>query len=79
MITVNMLEAKTRLSELVKCAEQSGETVLICRDGEPVAELKALPKTRVNRLKPDPRLKPLAIRYDPTEPLSAEEWPTEAS
>lgn len=37
----NMLEAKTRLSQLVAKAER-GETVLIARDGEPVAQLVAL-------------------------------------
>lgn len=39
MITVNMHQAKTELSELVKRVEL-GEMVVICRDGEPVAELR---------------------------------------
>ena len=77
MITVNMHEAKTRLSELVKTVEDTGETVVICRQGEPVAELKSVSKPKVDRLTPDPRLKPIAIKYDPTEPLSEEEWPSE--
>jgi prevent-host-death family protein len=38
MIQVNMHEAKTRLSALVKLVEQ-GERVVIARDGVPVAEI----------------------------------------
>jgi prevent-host-death family protein len=38
MIQVNMHEAKTRLSSLVKLVE-AGERVVIARDGVPVAEL----------------------------------------
>jgi antitoxin (DNA-binding transcriptional repressor) of toxin-antitoxin stability system len=38
MIQVNMHEAKTRLSSLVKLAE-GGERVVIARDGVPVAEI----------------------------------------
>ena len=38
MTQVNMLEAKTRLSELVKAA-QAGEEVIIANRGEPVVRL----------------------------------------
>lgn len=78
MIAVNLHEAQTRLSELVKAVEEKNETVVICRGGTPVVELKALPTRRVDRLTPDPALKPLAIKYDPTEPLTEEEWPAES-
>ena len=37
-MNVNIHEAKTHLSRLLKAAEQ-GEDVVICRDGEPVARL----------------------------------------
>ena len=77
MITVNMHEAKSRLSELVKAVEEDNETVVICRKGKPVAELKGIVKTSVDRLTPDPSLKPIAINYDPTEPLTDDEWPSE--
>ena len=40
MITVNMHEAKTRLSELVKAVEEQNETVVLCRDGREVAEIR---------------------------------------
>ena len=38
MVVVNMHEAKTRLSELVRLVE-SGERVVLARNGTPVAEL----------------------------------------
>ena len=38
MIVVNMHEAKSRLSELVRLVEQ-GEKVVLSRNGTPVAEL----------------------------------------
>lgn len=38
-MTVNVHEAKARLSELLELMEQ-GETVIICRRNRPVAELR---------------------------------------
>jgi len=48
MVVVNMHEAKSRLSELVRLVE-SGERVVLARNGTPVAELvpAAAPKKRV--------------------------------
>jgi antitoxin (DNA-binding transcriptional repressor) of toxin-antitoxin stability system len=77
MITVNMHEAKTRLSELVKAVEESNEVVVLCRDGRAVAEIRRRAKRRAVRdLRPDPRLRvEYAPGYDPTEPLTDAEWP----
>lgn len=77
MITVNMHEAKTRLSELVKAVEERNETVVLCRDGREVAEIRRRVKRRVVRnLTPDPRFRvELMSGYRPTEPLTEEEWP----
>jgi antitoxin (DNA-binding transcriptional repressor) of toxin-antitoxin stability system len=77
MITVNMHEAKTRLSELVKAVEERNETVVLCRDGRAVAEIRRRVKKRTPRnLAPDPRFRVLAARgYDPVEPLTDDEWP----
>jgi antitoxin (DNA-binding transcriptional repressor) of toxin-antitoxin stability system len=72
-----MHEAKTRLSELVRAVEEKNETVLICRKGKPVARLTTPTRRSVNRLKTFSDLKPIAINYDPTEPLSQDEWPPE--
>jgi antitoxin (DNA-binding transcriptional repressor) of toxin-antitoxin stability system len=77
MITVNMHDAKTRLSELVKAVEDRDETVVLCRDGRAVAEIRRLTKRRIVRnLTPDPRFRvELAHGYRPDEPLTEEEWP----
>lgn len=83
MIKVNMHEAKTRLSELVRAVEHQGETVILQRHGKPVAEIHpcssvASRESDRRDLTADPNLKPLlAPGYDPTEPLAADEWPTE--
>ena len=78
MIIVNMHEAKSRLSTLVKAVEEDGETVILCRNGKEVAEIRALTPRPIDRrrIKPDPALKvELAPGYDPAEPLSEDEWP----
>jgi len=46
MIWVNTFEAKTRLSELLKQVEETGERVLVCRNGKPVAELRPIETAR---------------------------------
>jgi antitoxin (DNA-binding transcriptional repressor) of toxin-antitoxin stability system len=77
VVRVNMHEAKSRLSELVRAVEERGETVVLCRDGVEVAEIRRRPARRTLRnLTPDPRLRvELAPGFDPTEPLSRDEWP----
>jgi len=77
MITVNMHEAKTRLSELVRVVEERNEVVILCRDGHEVAEIRRRVKRRRARdLTPDPRFRTeLAAGYRPTEPLADDEWP----
>ena len=77
MITVNMHEAKTRLSELVKAVEERDEVVVLCRDGHEVAEIRRRSKRRrVRDLNPEPRFRVEFSRgYKPAEPLSEDEWP----
>jgi antitoxin (DNA-binding transcriptional repressor) of toxin-antitoxin stability system len=76
MITVNMHEAKTRLSELVKAVEERNETVVLCRDGREVAEIRRVKRHRARNLTPDPRFRvEFAPGYRPTEPLTEDEWP----
>ena len=78
MITVNMHDAKTRLSELVKAVEERNEVVVLCRDGREVAEIRRRVRRRQARnLKPDARFRVEFSRgYRPDEPLSDDEWPS---
>lgn len=75
MITVNIHQAKTNLSKLITEVEEKGEFVQICRNGKPVAELKPVALS-AKRLVTYPHLQG-KIMYDPTEPLTEDEWPEE--
>jgi antitoxin (DNA-binding transcriptional repressor) of toxin-antitoxin stability system len=74
MVTVNTHEAKTRLSSLLARVERQGETVLICRNGQPVAELRPLPRAK-DPLRVHPRLSRIEFHADPAAPLDPEDWP----
>jgi prevent-host-death family protein len=76
MKTVNVHEAKTNFSGLLAGLEVDGETVVICRNGEPVADL--VPHKKANRLKKHPVLGRIKIGYDPAEPIAEDEWPKAA-
>lgn len=73
MISVNIHEAKTHLSELLLKVETKHETVIICRNGTPVAELLPWEKDK-NPLNQNPKLKKIKFFEDPTTPLSSEDW-----
>lgn len=77
METINTHQAKTQLSALLAKIESTGESVLICRNGKPVAMLSQPPAA----VSPDP----LAVHpelagrilYDPLESASEADWPSE--
>ena len=73
MKTVNVHEAKTHFSSLLAQLEGDSQTIVICRNGEPIADL--VPHRPVNRLKAHPVLKRIKLGYDPVEPVSGDEWP----
>ena len=77
MITVNIHEAKTRLSELVRAVGEGSEVVVLCRDGQEVAEIRRRARRlKVRDLTPDPRFRiEFAPGYRPDEPLGKDEWP----
>lgn len=75
MVKVNTHQAKTHLSELLKKIEQ-GEKVIICRNGKPVAELKAVKKINDPLIK-HPELSKIVIHEDPLLPAGEDEWPVE--
>ena len=73
MKTVNVHEAKTNLSSLLARVEDTNERIVICRNGQPVADL--VPHVKKDRTRPHPKLRRIKIAYDPVERLPAEEWP----
>jgi antitoxin (DNA-binding transcriptional repressor) of toxin-antitoxin stability system len=81
MKTVNMHEAKTRLSELVRAVEERNEVIVLCRDGREVAEIRRRPaRRRTRNLRPLARFHvDFAPEYRPDEPLSSDEWPDDVT
>jgi len=77
MITVNTHEAKTRWSELLQQVEQQHDTVVICRNGHPVAALVPWSKS-TDLLRQHPVLKNVVLHEDLARPLTDEDWPREA-
>ena len=73
MKSVNVHKAKTTLSALLAQVEKTWETIFICRNGKPVADL--VPHKRKDRITPHPVMSHINIKYDPTEPLTSDEWP----
>jgi len=71
---LNIHEAKTRLSAVLMQIEKTGESVVICRNGKPVAELGPVKQRCGNRLKKHPEMSKIKINYDPTEVLAGDEW-----
>ena len=74
MITVNMHEAKSSLSQLVQAVEERGEEVVLCRNGRPVARLVPHAREAVDHFRRDARL-PGVILEDQVAPLPPEAWP----
>jgi prevent-host-death family protein len=73
MKTVNIHDAKTRLSSLLAEIEKSGKRIVICRNGEPIADL--VPHRDEVSMAPDRKLGAIKIKYDPTEEASEADWP----
>jgi antitoxin (DNA-binding transcriptional repressor) of toxin-antitoxin stability system len=73
MIRVNTQDAKARLSALLAAVEQ-GETIVICRSGKPIAELRRAGLVE-DPLKQSPALQGVVFHESPVAPLSSEDWP----
>ena len=74
MMQVNTHEAKTRLSTLLAAVESTGEVVVICRNGKPVAELRRI-EPALDPLRKSPRLSRVVFHQDPIAPLDPQAWP----
>ncbi len=73
-ITVNVYEAKTRLSSLLNRAE-SGEEIIIARNGRPVARLTAIAAHRPDRTPGSLRgLVHIGADFDKFEPADDLDW-----
>jgi len=75
MRRVNVHQAKTGLSGLLAEIERHGERIVICRNGRPIADL--VPHHERVSMAPDRKLGAIAIKYDPVEEASDEEWPAD--
>ena len=76
MFTVNIHEAKTKLSFLLAQVEAQDESVLICRNGKPVAELRrTASKARTGKLPPPNLSMAVKVYGDLTAPLVQDELP----
>ncbi|MHB8520467.1 MAG: type II toxin-antitoxin system Phd/YefM family antitoxin [Limisphaerales bacterium] len=61
MKTVNIHEAQTNFSRLLAKLEKDSESIVICRNGDPVADL--VPHRRTDRIKAHPALRKIKIGY----------------
>jgi len=80
MIHVNTHEAKSRLSAILASVEETGETVIICRNQKPIAELRAIQTGGKAFLPPHPDLQPAFVSsdFDPAAGVSVGDWPESA-
>ena len=77
MLLFNIHDAKSNLSGLVADVELKHETVMLCRNGKPVAQI--VPITPLgSALKHSTKLGKIKLHYDPAEGLAADEWPSDA-
>ena len=74
MIAVNTHQAKTKLSELLLKVEKMQESVVICRNGVPIAKLVSWKANR-KPLRQSLKLKKVVFHEDPSLPLDDDAWP----
>jgi len=75
MKTISISENDTNILSALKEVEQKGETYVIYKNDKPIADL--VPHKRKSRITPHPTMSKIEINYDPTEPLSDDEWQEE--
>jgi antitoxin (DNA-binding transcriptional repressor) of toxin-antitoxin stability system len=73
MKIVTIDEAQSQFRALLEAMEATGEPIRICRQGLPVADL--VPHRPRSRREPHPVMQQIRLDYDPTEPLTRDEWP----
>ena len=70
MVTVNIHEAKAKLSDLVARVQDRHEKVIICRYGRAVAEI--VPYRKGKRTQVNEQLSQVEVKGDLTEPTFGE-------
>jgi antitoxin (DNA-binding transcriptional repressor) of toxin-antitoxin stability system len=74
MIAVNARGARVRRSALLRAVVGFGETVVICCNGSPIAELRRLAPSR-DPPRLDRTLRRVRFVADPALPLDPDDWP----
>lgn len=75
--TVNIYDAKARLSKLIAQVAGTGKPIVICRNGTPVADL--VPHVaHTDPLRQHPGLKGAVYHGDPCASVSEVDWPKES-
>lgn len=74
MRAVNVHQAKSTLSALLAEIEEKGEVILICRNGKPVAELRAVKRKKKRNMAPHPILSNFKAPDDVMEPVDPAMW-----
>ena len=69
---VEVHQAATNFSRLLAEVEENKETIVICRNGTPVANL--VPHARRNRIRHAPPKQP-ELSFDRVDPMPPDEWP----
>ncbi len=75
MKTINITGKDTKLTSLLQEIQKNKEKFIICQNGQPIADL--FPHKKNRRIDPHPVMSKIKIDYNPTEPLSKDEWPEE--
>jgi prevent-host-death family protein len=73
---INLYEAKTHLSRLISTVEDSGEPIILCRNGRPVADIVPH-RNRGITVDPDNSLAGAQYSVDPCAQLPESDWPKE--
>ena len=76
MKSINIHDAKTSLSRLLAEIEKSGKRFVICRNGEPNADL--IPHATEVSMVADKQLGAIKIKYDPVEEIGEADWPLDS-
>ncbi len=78
MITVNIHEAKLKLSQLLNEIETHHKIVRICRNGKPIADIVPIQDTRAPLMQ-HKKYRKVKTLCNLTQPLTDDEWLEESN